>query len=242
MQPCLFYIEKCPLTQKRTSQIFISAAFCWNYSNNSVQQNTQEDNMSWFMNKTTNPDTTVNRYGMTYELQNYCLFCCMMPQLCDSHWLCMPPIWASILYLKPLVFSPPQNCETSELKMGLRHTITHHPQTVSPPADILQHSSLTLANKNMVEQRRKARKLSFMARICVCRCMVRCRVFHVLHNRAWIEALIEKVRVRTRIGSCSAQGSMIKCVNMSGENNKEILAVQNHYYIRVPLQLHINIW
>lgn len=39
---------------------------------------------TWFMNSATEPDGTVDRGGMTYELQNYCLFCCMMAQLCDS--------------------------------------------------------------------------------------------------------------------------------------------------------------
>lgn len=121
-----------------SSQTFIfNRSYCWNFSNNSAQQNTKKDNMSWFMNKTTKPDSPINGYGMTYELQNYCLFCCMMPQLCDSQWLRSPPTWTSILDLKSMFFSPPQNHKTSELKMGLRHTIAHHPQTAPPPAVIL---------------------------------------------------------------------------------------------------------
>lgn len=116
------------------SNINFSCIFC--SSNNSAQQNTQNrQHLMWFMNKTTKPDSPVDRYGMTYELQIYRLFCCMMPRLCDSRWLCTPPTWASILYLKSLVFASPRNHETSELKMGPRRTIAHCLQTASPPAE-----------------------------------------------------------------------------------------------------------
>lgn len=87
-------------------QIFISTAFSVNIS--AIFQYNKTQHLMWFMNKTTKPDSPVNRHGMTYELQIYHLLYCMMPQLFDSHWWCMPPTWASILYLKSLVFSAAQ--------------------------------------------------------------------------------------------------------------------------------------
>lgn len=87
-------------------QIFISTAFSVNIS--AIFQYNKTQHQMWFMNKTTKPDSPVNRHGMTYELQIYHLLYCMMPQLCDSHWWCTPPTWASILYLKSLVFSAAQ--------------------------------------------------------------------------------------------------------------------------------------
>lgn len=180
--------------QKNLSNINFRYIFCWNYSNNLVQQNPHKDNMSWFMNKTTNADTTVNRYGMTYELRKYCLFCCMMPQLCDSRWLCMPPIWASILYLKSLFFCSlhHRNCETSELKMGPRHTITHSPQTFPH----LQRSSNTPHSLSLTRtwSHKGETQESCHLWTTINPLSLGVAFFMFLHNRAWVEALIEKVR------------------------------------------------
>lgn len=48
------------------------------------QSNKSRRSTTWFMNSAAEADGAVDRCDMTYELQNYCLFCCMMAPLCDS--------------------------------------------------------------------------------------------------------------------------------------------------------------
>jgi len=91
-----------------------------------------------FMNETPKPDSPVDQYKAWHT--NCRSTACFLARClsCVTHAGCARlPLEHQSWIFKSLVFSPPQNHETSELKMGPRHTIAHHPQTAPPPAEIL---------------------------------------------------------------------------------------------------------
>lgn len=93
-----------------------------------------------------------------------------------------------------------RNCETSELKMGPRHTITHSPQTFPH----LQRSSNTPHSLSLTRtwshkgETQESCHLWTTINLLSVDVQWGVAFFMFLHNRAWVGALIEKVMFDTK--------------------------------------------